>query len=142
MSLEDVCLACGENGESLNHIFLHCPFARIVWFGTHLSYRTPSTDVNLLQWLNQCFMFNNREDHQLLAFMEVVLQVLWRCRNLRVMEGRKVDPYAAIKMIYSSWNLYSLSFANHSHITNHYYRPSPKQTSGQLFILCLIRESQ
>ncbi|KAF7844182.1 ribonuclease H [Senna tora] len=98
MSLEDVCLACGENGESLNHIFLHCPFARVVWFGTHLSYRTPSIDV------------------------------LGRCRNLRVMEGRKVDPYAAIKMIYSSWNLYSLSFANHNHITNQYCRHFPKQT--------------
>ncbi|KAF7807950.1 Reverse transcriptase zinc-binding domain [Senna tora] len=58
------------------------------------------------------------EDHHILAFMVVVLQVLWRCCNLRVMEGRKVDPHAAIKMIYSSWNFYTLSFANHNHATN------------------------
>ncbi|KAF7808425.1 reverse transcriptase [Senna tora] len=124
MVLDDVCLACGEKGESLNHIFLQCPFAKVVWFGTHLCYRTPTTDINLLHWLNECFMFAYREDHQILTFMAMVLRVLWRCHNLRVMEGRKVDPYVAIKMIYSSWNLYSLSFANHNHITNHAFLPS------------------
>ncbi|KAF7825201.1 uncharacterized protein G2W53_016365 [Senna tora] len=88
-------------------------FAKAVWFGTHLSYRPPDSDISLLDWFNACFISFKRDDHYITTFTAVVLQVLWRCRNLRVMEGKHVDPITAIHMIYTSWNSYRLSFSNH-----------------------------
>ncbi|KAF7830391.1 ribonuclease H [Senna tora] len=113
MVLEDICINCGEKGESLNHIFLQCNFAKVVWFGTHLSYKPPDSDISLLQWFNDCYMSFKQEEQYILSFMAVVLHVLWRCRNLRVMEGKQVEPYSAISMIYSTWNSCAQSFSNY-----------------------------
>ncbi|KAF7801626.1 ribonuclease H [Senna tora] len=113
--------------------------SNLVWYS--LGYKPPDYDISLFQWFNDCFVSIKKEDQYILPFMAVVLQVLWRCRNLKVMEGKKVDPYSAINMIYSMWNLYAQSFDNCEKINNHASQPSKHNNCSKL-TACPIRESQ
>ncbi|KAF7826284.1 Transposon TX1 uncharacterized 149 kDa protein [Senna tora] len=70
-----------------------------------------SHGINMYEWfksyLNSSFL---SDDHQI-NFICVGLNVIWRCRNLRVMEGKHIDPVKAISMIYALWSSYKYSFS-------------------------------
>ncbi|KAF7820200.1 uncharacterized protein G2W53_025655 [Senna tora] len=48
----------------------------------------------------------------------VVLHTIWRCRNVRVMEGRHIPPISAIKTIDASWRNFNEVFSNLHQRTN------------------------
>ncbi|KAI9079068.1 hypothetical protein K1719_038976 [Acacia pycnantha] len=41
----EICPFCGENSESLSHLFLTCPFARACWYASPLDIRPYSNFV-------------------------------------------------------------------------------------------------
>ena len=40
IAASNVCLMCNEEEETVNHLFLQCPFARAIWHGSSLGIRT------------------------------------------------------------------------------------------------------
>ncbi|KAF7835728.1 ribonuclease H [Senna tora] len=110
MNIEDIYSACGQSQESLLHLFLLCPFARVVWFGTHLGYHSHQCHFsNMFDWFSDR-MKNVDKDDNVIHFICLTLHSILRCRNLRVMEGRKLEPSQVISMIYNNWSAYKSAF--------------------------------
>ncbi|KAF7812238.1 reverse transcriptase [Senna tora] len=115
MQLQDVCLACHQENESLLHVFLQCSFAKASWFGTHLGYHFHTNHgANMMDWFSNWVLQLDQHTYSIINFIFVVLQVIWRCCNLRVMEGKQVHPTQAIQMIYAMSTSYNTAFRLHS----------------------------
>ncbi|KAF7844578.1 ribonuclease H [Senna tora] len=112
MPLQNICNACNQDDESLIHVFLQCNFASAVWFGTHLGFQSHNhLASSMMDWFHNCILSSHDrilDSH--IAFICVVLHVIWRCRNLRVMEGKHTDPIKALHMIYVMLDNYSVAF--------------------------------
>ncbi|KAF7815190.1 uncharacterized protein G2W53_029159 [Senna tora] len=68
-------------------------FARDVWFGTHLALRTDcGTSTDLRQWFNGYYrsIHEGSIDKDSIRFICIFLQLIWRCKNLRVMGGTQI----------------------------------------------------
>lgn len=54
------CLLCDDNDETINHLFLTCPFARAVWHGYTLGIRTSHlANASVRHWIASllyCFL--------------------------------------------------------------------------------------
>ncbi|KAF7821243.1 reverse transcriptase [Senna tora] len=119
MQMDDICSTCGNCGESLLHIFLNCCYAKAVWFGTHVGFRSQALVISsLFDWFVECITYFQGEDQYLISFIAMVLHVIWRCHNLCVMEGKYLDPSAAISMIYAFWHTYKAAYSTHPNIQN------------------------
>ncbi|KAF7839888.1 sufE-like protein 2, chloroplastic [Senna tora] len=70
----------------------HSCFAKVVWFNTHLGYRFHNChDHNMLDWFRGCpNNLGDIDDHQI-TFICVVLHVIWRCRNPRIVEVQNAN---------------------------------------------------
>lgn len=50
---------CNEVEETITHLFLHCPFARVVWHGFILEIRTSDLNqISAKQWIVDCIVAN------------------------------------------------------------------------------------
>jgi hypothetical protein len=84
------CIFCGTH-ETIDHLFIACPFARLVWRVVHFTFNIPpSTSVNNLfgNWLNEI-------DKQTKARIRVgfcaLVWAIWNCRN-DVVFNRNAKP--------------------------------------------------
>ncbi|KAF7824263.1 ribonuclease H [Senna tora] len=104
LQVDETCQLCGLQNETLDHVFLHCSFARAVWFGSSLSIRTedfaPSSIVECLTtWFNQ----SQNEDHKVLHLKLLLLQSIWHTRNKFYMEGKVAMPLITIRRAQQQW---------------------------------------
>ena len=59
ITISSKCLMCNEDEESINHLFMHCPFARVIWHGSNLEIRTLKLCRNSVkQWVEACILQN------------------------------------------------------------------------------------
>ncbi|KAF7825107.1 reverse transcriptase [Senna tora] len=121
MTLDDFCLACNNPGESLVHVFFHCPFANVVWFGTHLGFRTDSLSSSIIDWFSECIQVFQGSDQYIIERIAVTLHTIWRCRNGRVMERKQIHPASVVKIIEASWRSYHSIFSNHQPMKNSHF---------------------
>jgi hypothetical protein len=86
------CYLCKANGESVDHLLLHCSFLRELWdlvfafFGVH--WVMPETALNLLACWQGSF---GKHQHFVIwrCIPHCVMWCIWRERNLRSFEGRE-----------------------------------------------------
>ncbi|XP_043714620.1 uncharacterized protein LOC122662977 [Telopea speciosissima] len=76
---------CGKKVESIEHILLHCSFAKAVWFGCPLLIRIPS-DYNcslsswIEEWINLKDM-DSKDQKQANSLCNFIAWTLWLARN-------------------------------------------------------------
>ncbi|XP_043687844.1 uncharacterized protein LOC122639071 [Telopea speciosissima] len=50
--IDPLCSRCGKEKDSVDHIMLHCPYAKAIWFGSSLSHRISNNPSLLIhEWL-------------------------------------------------------------------------------------------
>ncbi|KAF7821772.1 reverse transcriptase [Senna tora] len=68
LNVSEPCYLCGNQDDNINHVFRHCPFARAMWFGSHLSFRA-----------------------DLAAFGDTRIRERWKAINLLLNRFRKIS---------------------------------------------------
>ena len=64
ITVSSKCLICNEDEESINHLFMHCPFARAIWHGSNLEIRTSELHhSSFKQWVKACILQNEPEEN-------------------------------------------------------------------------------
>lgn len=51
LNMDGLCTFGCHNEETMDHLFLHCPIVRAVWFGSKLNLRSDQIP-NLFNWIN------------------------------------------------------------------------------------------
>ncbi|KAF7842341.1 ribonuclease H [Senna tora] len=96
----------------------HAPVWQIVW-RLRLPYRTESFSSNsIMEWFSHCLQTFQGPDQYIIEFIAIVLHIIWRCRNVRVMEGKHLPPTSVIKIIDASWRNFRVVFSNHHQKNN------------------------
>jgi hypothetical protein len=125
------CCMCKKNGESIDHLLLHCDVARVVWcsfyrlfgvewvmprsvldllsgWGTLLS-RGPAT--RLWKQVPSCVMWGLWREHNVRLFEDVELPIVDLCRNVLNMLYVWVSAHRPSRFMLAEF-LYSCSFVS------------------------------
>ncbi|KAF7843911.1 uncharacterized protein G2W53_000816 [Senna tora] len=108
MQLDEICCICQRDSESLHHLFIHCTFARSIWFGSCLALRIeqfPSTDLQqcLVHWFLQA-QTGNFQEVDALHVKLICLHNIWYARNKFYMEGTELSPIQTIQKIHHQYS--------------------------------------
>lgn len=106
ISVSNVCLICNEEGESVNHLFLQCPFTRAIWHGSILGIRTSfleSNSVVLVSAMTDRVASTSTghgvfDDNRMfyLQSMFTILWSIWNHRNQVLHKGKIPNPKEVI----------------------------------------------
>ncbi|XP_030950169.1 uncharacterized protein LOC115974093 [Quercus lobata] len=92
------CVMCEQEDETLDHLFLKCPFARALWFGSPRNIRS-DTIPSIRQWLISIlekYKAGNEQEDNVLTDISATLWVIWTYRNMVLFENKAVDIQQAI----------------------------------------------
>ncbi|KAL6279433.1 hypothetical protein ACE6H2_016314 [Prunus campanulata] len=96
ISQSSMCPVCENNEESVEHLFLLCPWTAAVWFGSPLNYRVHNQSITTFDnWLNSMFQLNltsSSDRNQLMTIISFILWEIWKARCKFVIEGRQLHP--------------------------------------------------
>jgi len=87
--LDPICPLCSSCAEDNSHMFMHCDFAKMVWFSSPLGIHVPAElDVNdwLLHWLS-C------KNHFAIQVFCTTLWKIWSARNQCLFKQQKHVPH-------------------------------------------------
>lgn len=117
MIIPNVCLMCFQDGESVNHLFIHCSFARQLWNKIlnvlHLSWVMPEEiEQFFVQW------HEGMDPKSVRWFWRIVMLAgiwfLWKERNSRIFRSRAgsvEQVFALVKKNASDWAIASKGVA-------------------------------
>ena len=74
------CCFCDSN-ETVNHLFLHCPFANIIWRMIYFAFNIPppSNVTNMFgRWLNGV---HRKDKARIRIGISAMCWAIWNCRN-------------------------------------------------------------
>lgn len=100
MDVSHLCLLCGSEAESRDHLFFSCSFSSIVWksFFSHHSIRPPVSFQDIVTWIRSgSLRDNNRVICKLL--LQAVVYSLWKERNSRLHDAPPRTYQVLIKEI-------------------------------------------
>lgn len=119
LNVPQSCVLCSGEDESLHHLFVHCHFARAVWFGSSLTLLAE----DFSSWLRNYLTLFCRSK-QLLAsqckLFIILLYYIWEARNRTFHDGVQITPAQVITKgqifmrIFTAASLVSLSPASRS----------------------------
>lgn len=85
------CSICNEEVESVEHIFLLCPWTRRVWFGSRLSYRPCAASISSMdKWWRDCLHGVPMDEDQRqwwATYSAFCLWEIWKVRCHTCMRG-------------------------------------------------------
>ncbi|KAF7834579.1 reverse transcriptase [Senna tora] len=96
------CQICGHPEESIEHIFLLCPWTQPIWFGSMFQWIVDDLSVQRMDvWVWQKLKlireaWGNWKDNQAL-FMSICWEI-WKRRNFFYFEQAKVNPLAVLHL--------------------------------------------
>ena len=92
---------CKMDDESLEHLFILCPFARAVWFGINLSIRTDAfSQTNIKEWIQGWLNMKELTHLKALWFYEQLVCTLWSIwieKNRGIFKSHCPSPIGVIK---------------------------------------------
>lgn len=94
MSVDLTCILCGQEEESLNHLFFSCSFSSSIWISLCGKCNIPSVAMNwedTLRWMAQTFRGNSLSSLTARLMFAAVVYGIWRERNSRLFQGRALD---------------------------------------------------
>ena len=95
-----ICLLCDDSDETINHLFLNCPFARAVWHGSILGVRTSDlTNISVKQWIASFFTPTYRLEKCKMMFLQscfTILWTLWNHKNMILHQGKTPNPMEVV----------------------------------------------
>ena len=99
----DTCPFCQEERETLDHLFLKCPFTRAVWLGSEITIRTDTLPYHTISdWISNWIERSQKENRikNCIPTLFVTLWCIWNHRNGIVFEGKL--PHAKEVMLTSN----------------------------------------
>ncbi|KAK7275182.1 hypothetical protein RIF29_16291 [Crotalaria pallida] len=82
-----ICPFCGEDEDTINHVFLHCSEVDKVWFGSPLGLRIERVkSQDLITWLGNTIKFGDKDSNGLIF---TIIYALWFRRNEWVHKGKR-----------------------------------------------------
>jgi len=91
---------CNEVEETITHLFLHCPFARVVWHGFILEIRTSDLNqISAKQWMVDCIIANKFMEQNKVSFLQSLFTIfwsMWNHRNIVLHQGKLPNPMEVI----------------------------------------------
>ncbi|KAF7825711.1 putative Rpp4C4 [Senna tora] len=110
LPMADKCHLCGQQSETLDHLFLHCTFAKAIWFGSDLCLRTDQLQPDSIHgWLNIWFsqlLNHGHEMHDMTVLILLILDNIWQARNQRCMDGCLPNAQACLMKVKAQWKEY------------------------------------
>ncbi|XP_043693618.1 uncharacterized protein LOC122644075 [Telopea speciosissima] len=95
VNIDPQCMRCGVSVESPDHTILHCPFAKVVWFGSPLLFRVPDKEEFSLQnWIEGWLEWRKvgkKQFRELSGLCSFLAWLLWLARNAYVRGQRKMS---------------------------------------------------
>jgi ribonuclease HI len=79
---DSICPKCNKGPETINHLFLNCDWAKLVWFYSPLTIRTDNTQtLNYREWFH--YMINNTSKENMQT-ISAIIYGMWNERNNKV----------------------------------------------------------
>ncbi|XP_039686075.1 uncharacterized protein [Medicago truncatula] len=88
ITLDQTFPLCNSGLEDLNHLFLHCPAAKAVWFSSPLGIHIPPNSM-CREWLE---LRLKKDDPLAVQFFGITLWRLWQGRNQLIFKNSPFDP--------------------------------------------------
>ncbi|KAL3631535.1 hypothetical protein CASFOL_024519 [Castilleja foliolosa] len=84
------CFFCKHHTETVDHLFLHCPFIKNIWFKSFWSFNlTNFSNLSLIQWHSlifedkgSLFPLSDKKD-EFIMFTAILFDNVWQSRNLK-----------------------------------------------------------
>ena len=92
------CVMCEQEEETLDHLFLKCPFARALWFATPRNFHS-DTIPSIQQWLISILekhKAGKEQEDNVLTDISATLWAIWTYRNKVMFENENTDIQQAI----------------------------------------------
>ncbi|XP_043703729.1 uncharacterized protein LOC122653841 [Telopea speciosissima] len=98
--LEPSCPRCGAASETIEHIILANPFAKAVWFGSHLAlnpYQSQSLSVPewIMNW-SSLLILGKEESRKDMSLCSFIAWNIWKARNELVFSSKAGSPYEVL----------------------------------------------
>ena len=92
-----LCPICETEPETVEHVFLFCPWTRPLWFGSDFQWSVHANSVQsfqlwLCQKLEEIKRVHPNHANQLSALVGNICWAIWKGRNEFVLEGQPVNP--------------------------------------------------
>ncbi|GAU19906.1 hypothetical protein TSUD_95110 [Trifolium subterraneum] len=95
-----------QKEETINHVFMNCPHATRIWFGSKLGVRFDQRQGNFSDWIVHAINTLNEED---ISYVAAITYSIWFARNLKVFEDKNCEDSWVINKAWVSLKEYQMA---------------------------------
>ncbi|CAN6554430.1 unnamed protein product [Malus baccata var. baccata] len=109
-SSSPMCILCNSAEESMEHLFLQCPWVEAVWMGGSLTRGIGRVGIlSWVNWLNEIYVadYANRGDRiKLFSYIAVTCWHIWKSRCKFIFQGHPIYPGQVIAAVHHSVGMF------------------------------------